>query len=122
MASDLFADTAPPSILSHFADHDAVDSFVSWRKKIKKPLTDRAAKMIGKTLQQINADGGDATEALDLAQEHGWQTIKADWYWRIKNGNGSNGMGRQRPSQANATVEQFHDAARVRRSSLEDLF
>lgn len=87
---DLLSET-PASILSHHADHDAVDSFIAWRKKIKKPLTDRAARMIAKTLAEINQGNGDATEALDMAQEHGWQTIKPDWYWRNKNGNGNTG-------------------------------
>ena len=76
----------PADILSHHADADATDSFCKWRKTIKKPLTERAALMIAKTLSAINAGGGDATEALDMAQEHGWQTIKEEWYWRQKNG------------------------------------
>lgn len=82
--TDLLGET-PADILSHHADPDAVDSFIKWRKAVKKPLTDRAARMIAKTLTEIWRDGGDPTEALDLAQEHGWQTIKPHWYWRIKN-------------------------------------
>ena len=77
---------SPAQILAHHADPEACDSFTAWRKRIRKPLTDRAACMIAKTLAAINAAGGDATEALDMAQEHGWQTIKADWYWRQKDG------------------------------------
>jgi len=126
MTSDRFASKAPQptptTILSHHADPEAVDSFISWRKKIKKPLTDRAAKMIAKTLAEINSAGGDATEALDIIQERGWLTIKTDWYWRAVNGNGSNSMGQQRPANTNASAQQINDAARVRRSSLQDLF
>ena len=33
-----------------------------------------------------------------------------------------NSVARSTPANGNATVEQIHDAARVRRSSLEDLF
>ena len=79
----------PSDILSHHADHDAADSFIAWRKTVKKPLTERAAIMIAKTLSAINQAGGDATEALDLAQEHGWMTIKPEWYWKVKHGNGN---------------------------------
>ena len=79
----------PAQILEHEASTDAVRSFIAWRKATKKPLTERAACMIAKSLREITGKGGDADEALDLAQEHGWQTIKPDWYWRVKNGNGN---------------------------------
>ena len=76
----------PAQILEHEASSDAVASFVKWRKMTKRPLTERAAALIAKTLRQITAQGGDADEALDMTQEHGWQTIKVDWYWRSKGG------------------------------------
>ena len=116
---DLFAET-PATILSHHADADAVDSFLAWRKATKKPLTARAARLIAKTLMAINANGGDADEALDLAQEHGWQTIKCDWYWRIKNGNG-NRNGAQF-GNADAGTQQIAIAATARRSPSADCF
>lgn len=74
----------PAQILEHEASTDAVRGFIDWRKATKKPLTERAALLVVKTLREITARGGDADEALDLAQEHGWQTIKPHWYWRIK--------------------------------------
>lgn len=77
----------PAEILAHHAGIDAADGFVAYRKKMKKPLTERAALLIAKTLAHINATGGDAALALDLAQEHGWLTIKLDWYRRVANGN-----------------------------------
>lgn len=80
---------SPTDILAHDASLDAARGFIKWRKAIKKPLTERAAVLIAKSLRAITADGGDADEALDLAAEHGWQTIKPDWYWGIKNGNGN---------------------------------
>ena len=103
----------PADILSHFADADAVDGFIKWRKITKKPLTERAAALIGKTLREINSQGGDAAEALDLAQEHGWQTIKVDWYWKIKNG-GHNGQRTNNGTQANTNTagDDRFDAAR----------
>lgn len=118
--NDLFP---PAEALSHHADADAVDSFIAWRKARKKPLTDRAAKMVAKTLADINAAGGDATEALDLAQERGWLTIKSDWYWNDKNGNKSNnsmaGAGR---ASTNAGTVEINAAARIRRPQERDLF
>lgn len=83
MTSDLFAES-PASILSHHADPEAADAFIAWRKQIKKPLTVRAAKMQAKILAAINAAGGCATEALDIAQLRGWQAIKEEWYWSSK--------------------------------------
>lgn len=110
----------PAEILSHHADADAVDSFVKWRKSIKKPLTERAAVLIAVTLRTINAENGDATEALDLAQEHGWQTIKADWYWRIKNGNGT--ANRTKDTRANAASNAITFAGAAHRAPSKDCF
>ncbi len=119
--TDLFPET-PTTILSHHSTADAVDSFLAWRKATKKPLTERAAKMIAKTLAQINQDGGNADEALDLAQEHGWQTIKPEWYWRIKNGNGNSSPRAINGSSGDATSNAINVAAGARRSQVKDLF
>lgn len=72
----------PSEILSHHATKEASDSFIAWRKRTKKPLTETAALRIAKTLAAINAAGGDASDALGVAEERGWQTIKADWYFK----------------------------------------
>lgn len=122
MSGDLFSET-PASILSHHADAEAVDSFLAYRKKHKRAaLTERGAQMLAKSLLEINQNGGDATEALDMAQEHGWQTIKPDWYWRSKGNEQPNRMaGQQRPN-ANAGVDQIAFAARARRTPGADCF
>lgn len=109
----------PAEILAHTAGHDAASSFIAWRKKTRKPLTERAALMIAKTLAAIQAAGGDAAEALDLAQEHGWQTIKLEWYQRAKNGNGNRTVGH---SAADAADRCIAFAARASRSPGEDCF
>ncbi len=72
----------PAEILTHHASREASDSFVAWRKRTKKPLTEAAALRIAKTLAAINAAGGDASDALGMIEEHGWQTIKPDWYFK----------------------------------------
>jgi hypothetical protein len=119
---DLFS---PASILEQYAEQDAVESFIAYRKKHRRAaLTDRGARMLAKTLAEISSQGGDPTEALDIAQEMGWQSIKPEWYWRAKEGsNGQrNGLAGQQSTKAHAGAEQIAHAARARRSSFEDLF
>lgn len=119
---DLFT---PSDILSQYADIEAVNSFLAYRKKHKRAaLTDRGARMLAKSLAEINAQGGDATEALDIAQEMGWQSIKPEWYWRNKEGsNGQpNSMAGGGGSNANAGANQIDVAARAYRTPSKDLF
>ena len=72
----------PAEILSHHASKEASDSFVAWRKRTKKPLSETAALRIAKTLAAINAAGGDASDALGLIEERGWTSITAEWYFK----------------------------------------
>lgn len=72
----------PAEILAHYASKEAAESFVRWRKATKKPLTEAAALRIAKTLATITAQGGDPSDALGMIEEHGWQTIKPDWYFK----------------------------------------
>lgn len=108
----------PSQILCHHADADAVDSFLAYRKKHKRsPLSERGAKMLAKSLMEINAAGGDASEALDVAQERGWQTIKKEWYFNDRNGNSQQGN-----RDTNAGSEQAAIAARFARTPDGDCF
>jgi hypothetical protein len=75
----------PAEILAHQASEDAAASFIAWRKRVKKPLTETGAIRIVKTLAAIRAAGGDPSDALAMAEEHGWQTIKAEWYFKMVN-------------------------------------
>lgn len=72
----------PAEILAHHASEDAASSFIAWRKRVRKPLSETGALRIAKTLAAIRAAGGDASDALAMAEEHGWQTIKAEWYFK----------------------------------------
>ena len=106
----------PAQILEHDASADAVRSFIAWRKATKKPLTERAAVLIAKSLREITADGGDADEALDLTQEHGWQTIKPQWYWRIKHGDGNQqhtAISDRRENRSDPALDQISRLARL---------
>ncbi|QLB38270.1 hypothetical protein phiGT1_58 [Sulfitobacter phage phiGT1] len=108
----------PAEILGQQASSEAVLGFIAWRKATKKPLTERAALLIVKTLRDITGEGGDANEALDIAQERGWLTIKAEWYWRDKQGNGNNGNGTNntQAGHTHATTSAVTIASRARRT------
>ena len=110
----------PAQILEHDASADAVRSFIAWRKATKKPLTERAALLIAKSLREITGAGGDADEALDLTQEHGWVSIKPDWYWRTKNGNGNTRKAHN--TRANAATNAITFAGGARRAPSGDCF
>jgi hypothetical protein len=106
----------PPEILAHHATRAAADSFTAWRKRIKKPLTETAALRIAKTLADINAAGGDASDALGMAEERGWQSIKKEWYFGQRNNHGAGNP------IADATDRQIAFAARADRSPGKDCF
>jgi len=111
----------PTEILGHYASADAVDSFIAYRRKHKRAaLSERGAMMIAKTLRSINEKGGDATEALDMAQEHGWQTIKEDWYFGTKSKtiHGANGGN----TRADATTRAIAFSGPARRTPSSDSF
>lgn len=104
----------PAEIIAHHCDRSAADSFTAWRKRIKKPLTETAAIRIAKTLAAINAAGGDASDALGMAEERGWQSIKLEWYFGQRNSAGVSGTD-------TASVE-ITFAARAGRSPSADCF
>lgn len=104
----------PSEIIAHHCARSAADSFTAWRKKIKKPLTETAAIRIAKTLAAINAAGGDASDALGMAEELGWQSIKMEWYFGQRN--------RAAVSGTNAASVEISNAASFARSPSRDCF
>jgi hypothetical protein len=106
----------PADILAHYASTEAVTSFCAWRKRIRKPLTETAAKRLATSLRQIAKDGGDADDALGMAEEHGWQTIKPEWYF------GKRPATQARHSSANPLSDTINAAARAHRSPGADCF
>ena len=107
---------SPADILGHYASADAVSSFCAWRKRIRKPLTETAALRLAKTLAAINAAGGDASDALGMAEEHGWQTIKPEWYFGKRSANQAG------HSAADASTRAVAFAAGFARSPGDDCF
>jgi hypothetical protein len=71
--------------LCAWASPDAVSSFIAYRKRTKaKALTLTAAKRLASSLQEIFNAGGDTDDALGLAEERGWQSVKPEWYFNDK--------------------------------------
>lgn len=116
---------------------DAVRSYLAYRKTTKaKGTTPRAAQMVAKELIAISQRGGDPDEALDMAQLHGWQGLKADWYFNKRgqdNGNrfdnggsGGGAAGTRRPANGghhDALLAGFGQAAlNVERGTRSDGF
>ena len=73
------------AILCQSASDAAVTSFIAYRRKSKgKALTVTAATRLAKQLDEIFANGGDADDALGMAEERGWLTVQPDWYFKAK--------------------------------------
>ncbi len=62
-------------------EDDAAESFINYRKQIKKPLTETGAKRLSEKLRFIFVGGGEPKDALEMAEEKGWQSIEPDWYF-----------------------------------------
>lgn len=73
-------------ILCSWASPNAVDSFMAYRRKHKRggPLTETAATRLAASLREIFDSGGDTDDALGMAEERGWISIKPDWYFNAK--------------------------------------
>lgn len=98
-------------VLGRWASEPAVKSFIAYRKGHKaKALTKTAATRLAANLQKIFNEGGDADDALGLAEERGWASVEPDWYFKAKgNGNGTgnsniNGAYQRRPGGPNDSM------------------
>ena len=75
--------TAP---LTAFASVEAASSYVAYRHRLGKPLSEAGAKRTAEQLRQIAERGGDPDDALALIEKHGLAGLKADWYFEAKAG------------------------------------
>ncbi|QBX35158.1 helix-turn-helix domain-containing protein [Paracoccus liaowanqingii] len=80
--SDVIAVTTPAGILAEVASPEAARSFIAYRAHMKKPLTATAARRLASSLTRISNQGGDPDDALGMAEERGWQSIKPHWYFK----------------------------------------
>tara|TARA_R100001509_G_scaffold157813_1_gene122318 strand:- start:40 stop:801 length:762 start_codon:yes stop_codon:yes gene_type:complete len=62
-------------------EDNAAESFIKYRKQIKKPLTVTAAQRLANKLRLIFIADGSPEDALATAEEKGWQSIEPDWYF-----------------------------------------
>ena len=70
-------------VLEEVATPAAVTSFIAYRRKSKAgALTPTGAKRLAASLREIFDSGGDADDALAMAEERGWRSIKPDWYFK----------------------------------------
>ena len=106
--------------LAAWASEAAVKSFIEYRKKSKsKGLTLTAAKRLAATLQEIFNAGGNTDDALGLAEERGWQTVKADWYFQSQR-TSERGKGGARSGMAEAFASVAADCAARERNRAEN--
>ncbi len=77
--------------LEEQASPAAVASFMAYRRARKGgALTVTAAKRLAKNLRVICDGGGDPDDALGMAEERGWQTVRPEWYFRETRRNNGN--------------------------------
>lgn len=105
----------------HGVTEDAATSFIAYRKGHKsKAMSATAGDRLAVGLWEIYSKGGDPSDALGMAEEHGWATVKPEWYWNKKgtdnerdNGNTSSGRaGNARASGPhNSLMAGFADVA-----------
>jgi len=101
------------SHLEAWASPDAVSSFIAYRRKRKGgALTATAAKRQAAQLQKIFDAGGDTDDALGMAEERGWVSVQADWYFKAKgttdgNRNNASGTPQGPANRADPALEQI---------------
>lgn len=61
--------------LPTWVDREAWDGFVTMRKTMKRPLTERAAKLILAELYRIKDAGHDPNSSLDQSTVNCWQDV-----------------------------------------------
>ena len=74
-----------PTVLSTLIlvlDREKALAFIAHRRALRCALTVRADELTCQTLEKIDSQGGDAGQAIDIAIERGWRTIKPDWYFK----------------------------------------
>lgn len=79
-------------------------AFVAHRKKLKKPLTERAIEL---TIRKLESRPPSAIAALQMAMEKGWQSIEWEWFDRVVGNNGT-----PPPKTASGKVVLSYDAPR----------
>jgi hypothetical protein len=66
---------ATPVALPDWIPSEAWDGFVENRRKIRHPMTPRAAELIVAELTKLRAAGADPTQVLDQSTRNGWRDV-----------------------------------------------
>ena len=69
------AKKSPPVDLPDWMPLESWENFVGMRKERKKPVTDRATKMLVKKLADMKNEGQNITEVLDQSTRSGWSDV-----------------------------------------------
>ena len=64
-------------ILPEWIDKEAWASFEEMRNKIKKPMTDKAKKLVTSELEKLKASGNDPVAVLNQSTRNSWQDVYA---------------------------------------------
>jgi uncharacterized protein YdaU (DUF1376 family) len=72
----------PFDVLSEVLPEDLARDFIAHRKSLRKPMTDRAAAGVVKSLREVAAAGHCPSQAIETAIERGWLTAKLEWISR----------------------------------------
>jgi hypothetical protein len=95
--------------LPEWINKESWQAFEAMRKKIKKPMSLRAAKMIIRSLENLRHDGDDPNLVLDQSELNSWQDVyplKPDWLKKIgKNRDGTDRIQRSRPAGPGRPVD-----------------
>jgi hypothetical protein len=84
-------------------------AFVEMRKKIRKPMTERAEELIRRELRKLAAEGHDPVEVLDQSIRNSWQDV---YPLRKENRNGKRVVGTVGESYQDS-VDRIHRANQV---------
>lgn len=93
---------------------DAATSFIAYRRGHKsKALTETAARRLASGLMEIYSAGDDPSDALGMAEERGWATVRPDWYQNSKPQNANGGFNAKSP-KSDSQLDIIAEAARAR--------
>lgn len=68
-------DAAPSFVLPDWIPAEPWDGYVEMRKRIRKPMTDRARKLVVNELQRLMAKGHDLSAVLDNSTRNNWVDV-----------------------------------------------
>lgn len=90
--------------LPEWVQQDTWNSFEEMRRKIRKPLTDSARKLVIGKLESLRTSGNDPTTVLEQSIMHSWQGV----FEVRSNGNGSGEKYAKREKAISRVLEELY--------------